>query len=563
MKNMLFRIIFFSLLASVGLFALPHAIESMIQKSGIAKKDLSIYIKEIGTDAKIVASLNSKTLRTPASVMKVLTTYAALTKLGFSYRWPTKFYYTGRLQNGKLSGDLIVQAFGDPTLHEKDLTHIISMLHVKGITSIQGNIIIDRSYFNVGNKNCSGFDKNLYSAYNAMPDAMMFSERISTVCVVPNKNKIYPKYGDKSYAIVDQLKRVNKPCRGRYAWPRVSIDNSTNIPAVILKGKISKRCGKRNICKVLTKPYRTFYYALTNKMRENHIRFNGRLHLKKVPPHAKRLFTHYSQTLEKIISKTAKKSNNLYARHLLLLLGAKVYGAPATLSKGRKAVWQILSSRMGYGLGRFKIDNGSGLSRSAKLSAKGLVRVLEDAHKTYGKRWMQTLSIAGVDGTIKKRFRGSVVQNRAWMKTGTLKHVKNIAGYVKSRSGKWYVLSILVNSKKSKYRGAKLQNEMIKWLVNGTQKSSVAHRMKKHKAKRAKHGVDYASKRYYVQVGSFKRKPHQKYLQKLSRLGLPYVVKRSKIYKVLVGPYKKSSTAHRILKKVKRSVNKSAFITKL
>jgi D-alanyl-D-alanine carboxypeptidase/D-alanyl-D-alanine-endopeptidase (penicillin-binding protein 4) len=495
--------------------------------------------------------------------MKVLTTYAALTKLGFSYRWPTKFYYTGRLQNGKLSGDLIVQAFGDPTLHEKDLTHIISMLHVKGITSIQGNIIIDRSYFNVGNKNCSGFDKNLYSAYNAMPDAMMFSERISTVCVVPNKNKIYPKYGDKSYAIVDQLKRVNKPCRGRYAWPRVSIDNSTNIPAVILKGKISKRCGKRNICKVLTKPYRTFYYALTNKMRENHIRFNGRLHLKKVPPHAKRLFTHYSQTLEKIISKTAKKSNNLYARHLLLLLGAKVYGAPATLSKGRKAVWQILSSRMGYGLGRFKIDNGSGLSRSAKLSAKGLVRVLEDAHKTYGKRWMQTLSIAGVDGTIKKRFRGSVVQNRAWMKTGTLKHVKNIAGYVKSRSGKWYVLSILVNSKKSKYRGAKLQNEMIKWLVNGTQKSSVAHRMKKHKAKRAKHGVDYASKRYYVQVGSFKRKPHQKYLQKLSRLGLPYVVKRSKIYKVLVGPYKKSSTAHRILKKVKRSVNKSAFITKL
>jgi len=88
---------------------------------------------------------------------------------------------------------------------------------------------------------------------------------------------------------------------------------------------------------------------------------------------------------------------------------------------------------------------------------------------------MNTLSIAGVDGTIKKRFRGTIVKNHAWMKTGTLKRVKNIGGYVKSKIGKLYTVVILVNSKKGNWRASQLQNIIIKWLVayQGTNISSV------------------------------------------------------------------------------------------
>jgi D-alanyl-D-alanine carboxypeptidase/D-alanyl-D-alanine-endopeptidase (penicillin-binding protein 4) len=364
-----------------------------------------------------------------------------------------------------LHGDLIIKGFGDPTLASKDLESMVQHISTYGIHTIKGNIVIDRSYFNVGTQDSSQFDENPYSPYNAMPDAMMFNERVSTICVTPNKNSIVKKIADESYTILNRLKPVNKPCKGRYSWPGINIDKSKVMPVVMLQGKISKRCGTRNICKVITKPYRSFYYALKDKLKEKGIEVEGRLQLAKVPTSARIFFTHYSRSLEKIISKTAKKSNNLYARHLLLFLGAKQYGAPATLDKGRRAVEYILRSKGSLGFDRLKIDNGSGLSRSAEITAKLLADMYDNAYEHYGERWMATLSIAGVDGTIKKRFRGTPVKNRAWMKTGTLKRVKNIGGYVKSKSGKLYTVVILVNTKRGNWRASALENDIIKWVV--------------------------------------------------------------------------------------------------
>ncbi len=447
------------------LYALPQGIEEAIAKSTIPKDDISIYIKEID-NSHLLASLYENRSRTPASVIKVLSTYAAILKLGFDYRFPTQFYIQGVISHGVLEGDLVVKGFGDPTLSTKDLESIVDTIASKGIQKIEGNIVIDRSFFDVGSKDSSRFDENPYSPYNAMPDAMMFNERVSTICVAPNKNSITKKTADESYTILNRLKLVNKPCRGKYSWPGIKIDKSKVTPVVMLQGKISKRCGSRNICKVITKPYKSFYYALKDKLKERGIAIESRLKLAKVPKTATILFTHYSQPLEKIISKTAKKSNNLYARHLLLFLGAKQYGAPATLDKGRRAVEYILRSKGALGSGTLQIDNGSGLSRSAKITAKLLADMYEDAYRRYGERWMNTLSIAGVDGTIKKRFRGTVVKNRAWMKTGTLKRVKNIGGYVKSKAGKLYTVVILVNTKRGNWRASALQNDIIKWLVN-------------------------------------------------------------------------------------------------
>jgi len=445
--------------------ALPNEVQNFINNSTIKSEDVSIYIKEVGRKNPLI-SLNADKSHTPASVIKVLSTYASLLKLGFDYRIPTKFYVAGSVRQGILYGDIVVKGFGDPTLDSKDLDEIVKKIYAKGIRKITGNIIIDRSYFRVGTKDNSGFDENKYSPYNAMPDAMMFNERISTICVTPNQNKVLKKTADNSYRLINKLQRVNKPCRGRYSWPGVRIDTSSAVPSVLLQGKISKKCGKRNICKVITKPYKSFYYAFKEKLNKEGIRVKGNMRLRKVPSHAKLLLIHYSDTLEKIVARTAKKSNNLYARHLLLTLGAKMYGAPATVTKGRRAVESILRSRGALGFGNLKIDNGSGLSRTAKITAKLLSGMFEHAYKKYAERWAQTLSIAGIDGTIKRRFKGTIVKNRAWMKTGTLKRVKNIGGYVKSKSGKLYTAVILVQSNRGNWRASKLQNDIIKWLVN-------------------------------------------------------------------------------------------------
>ncbi len=592
------QIILWYFALSLYLYALPSGIEAQIKKSGISKKDISIYIKEVGTEGRVIASLNADKTRTPASVIKVLPTYAAILKLGFDYRWPTQFYTTGSLQNGVLRGDLYVKGFGDPTLGAKDLDSIVENIKAKGIRKITGNIVIDRTYFDVGSKNNSGFDQHTFSPYNAMPDAMMFNERISTICVTPNKNNVRKKYVDGSYKVRNNLQRVNKPCRGRYSWPAVKIDKSQVVPEVILKGKISKRCGKRNICKVITKPYKSFYYAFKDALKKSGVEVAGTMRLNKISPNANILFTHYSTSLEKIISKTAKKSNNLYARHLLLLLGAKVYGAPATVEKGRKAVEYILRSKGALSRGTLKIDNGSGLSRSAKMSAKILADMYDNAYGRYGQRWMNTLSIAGVDGTIKKRFRGTVVKKRAWMKTGTLKRVKNIGGYVKSRQGRLYTVVILVNTNQGRWKAAKLQNDIMIWLVKykgrGTarvnkeviktvakkestqkplwdMKTKAPLKQKKSPSKKTnvkkttisqkqKSHISTPSGKYFIQAGSFSHAPNTTYLSSIESLGLPYKVRHETRYKVLVGAYKSEKSARIALKKVRKHINAGAFL---
>jgi len=473
-------LIIFVTFFTVSSYALPHKVQSFINSSTIKPKDISIYIKEVGQDNALV-SYNAKKAHTPASVIKVLSTYASLLKLGFDYRFPTKFYTTGIFRNGVVYGDIIVKGYGDPTLDSNDLDKIVKKLYDKGMRKITGHIIIDRSYFRVGTKDSSGFDENRYSPYNAMPDAMMFNERISTICVAPNKDIVYKKTVDGSYKLINKLKRVNKPCKGRYSWPSVRIDKSKVAPTVLLQGKISNKCGKRNICKVITKPYKSFYYAFKEKLNKKGIEIKGDMRLRRVPSQAKLLLTHYSDTLEKIVSKTAKKSNNLYARHLLLTLGAKTYGAPATLTKGRRAVESILRNKGALGFGSLEIDNGSGLSRTAKITAQLLAGMFEHAYIKYAERWAQTLSIAGIDGTIKKRFRGTVVKKRAWMKTGTLNRVKNIGGYVKSKSGKLYAVVILVQSNRGNWRASKLQNDIIKWLVNYKGYSKPIHTAKNTK----------------------------------------------------------------------------------
>lgn len=577
------KILLVTILLSLWLHAMPQAIVEYIRQSGIAKKDISIYIKEAGRGGKVVASLNAEKTRIPASVIKVMTTYAAVLKLGFDYRWPTKFYTRGTLKNGVLHGDLLIKGFGDPTLNDRDLTKIVSYIRAEGIERITGNIIIDRSYFKVGNKDNSGFDKHTYSAYNAMPDAMMFNERVSTICVTPNKKSAYKKNSDGSYKLINQLQYVNKPCKGRYSWPGVRIEKNEVMSKVILKGKISKRCGKRNICKVITKPCKSFYYALKAKLQSEGVKVGGTLKLERIPQGARDLFTYYSRSLEKIISKTAKKSNNLYARQLLLLLGAKVYGAPATMGKGRSAIEQILSSNGALGKGVLRIDNGSGLSRVAKLNAKLLAHMFDNAYDRYGSRWMQTLSIAGVDGTIKRRFRHTVVKKRAWMKTGTVNRVKNIGGYVKNKKGKLYTVVILVNSPKSRYRGAKLQNQIMAWLVKTSAKPSrkspakimqtkkpvaqkitvknIFSELKTNAASESKEVSSSFPQKYYVQVGSFSSAPNKKYLNDIKSFGLAYKVLRGKSYKVLVGPYENEKNARKVLARVQKSLNKKAFIS--
>ncbi len=176
----LFSILLFSLQLSAR--SVPDGLAQRLISIPLDKNNYSIHIQAVNSSYPLV-SWKSHKKRVPASVIKLLTTYSSLLSLGYDYRWETKFYHTGRIKNGILRGNLIVKASGDPTLDNEDLDDIVSQIKNAGIRRIVGNIVIDRSLFKVPTKNNSGFDKNIYSPYNAMPDAMMFNQRKSTVCV--------------------------------------------------------------------------------------------------------------------------------------------------------------------------------------------------------------------------------------------------------------------------------------------------------------------------------------------------------------------------------------------
>ena len=448
--------------------AIPPELEMEISDIPLNPNSYSIHIQSIHAQTPLV-SWQTHRQRTPASVIKLLTTYAGLLKLGFDYRWETKFYHTGQIKNGILYGDIYVKASGNPVLETNNVYEIASHIKSAGIRKIKGNIIIDRSIFKVARKNNSGFDENVYSPYNAMPDAIMFNKRQSTICITPRSKraKVTKDVPDQSYKVVNKLRMANGSCRGSRSWPKVKIKtNNAGRSTLFLTGKLSKRCGARKVCKVVSMPHRAFYYALKNILKNEGVAFTGTLKLKKVPKKAKYLFSHYSDSLESVISTIAKKSDNLMARQLMLTLGATQFSPPSTLYKSRKAVENILNKYHILEQGKIYIDNGSGLSRRAKLTAKSLANLLDHGYKNYGQRWMNTLSIAGIDGTIRRRFQNSTVYGKAWMKTGTIKKVKNIAGYVQGASGETYVVVVLVNDSYSRKYGAKLANRVIEWVAN-------------------------------------------------------------------------------------------------
>ncbi len=460
MRYMLLVFVF----VSFGLAALPEAISNMLNANKLDPAQVSILIKELKS-GKTIASLNSEQSRVPASVMKILTTYSALLELGTDFRWPTKFYYTGRFSKGIINGDLAIEAFGDPTLSTRDLYRIAKRLRHFGVRKITGNMIIDRSFFATDEKVSSGFDRNKYSEYNAMPDALMLNDHLSKIIVASKNGKIvaYKSIPGDEYDIINNMHSTSGPCRGKNSWPYLSVKTSNGKPAVVFSGTISTRCPKRAIYKLLTHSHESFYHAFAAALKQAGISFDGQMVLERIPKGAKAWRIHHSKPLLQIVAKTNKKSNNLYARHIFLLVGAQMEGAPATEAKGAKAVQSILSSR-GIWDDRIRINNGCGLSRSSRITARALVDVLEDAYRQYGKRWLNALSIAGKDGTIKRRFRRSVAKDRAWMKTGTLNNAKNIAGYVRGRSGKMYVLTILYNGRE-KWKASSLQNQIIEWLA--------------------------------------------------------------------------------------------------
>ena len=443
---------------------LPADIVSKLRATGARENGVSVYVQDVNSPKPLLA-YQDNTARVPASVMKLITSYAALGILGPNYRWPLDVFTRGTIRNGTLQGDLIIKGYGSPEFKTADLRKVLKGIRQKGIRNISGRVVFDNSYFNAPRQSAGSFDGRALSHYNAKPDALLFNERLSSfhVSARGKRVKVTTSTPASNLKIVNRIRKTRRGCR-----PRMSVSHRGSQTVVTFSGRFSRRCGTRTYTKVVSAPANMIFGAMrTYWKRDVGGNFNARFAMGRVPAGVRPLLRSYSRTLAQILPTIDKDSNNVMARQLLLTIGAKISGGVGTERNGANAIGSWLASR-GLHFPELRIENGSGLSRTARISARHLGDLLVDAYRSpYRNYLMQSLAVAGVDGTMKRRLKGTRVRGRGFFKTGTLRDVRSIAGYVKASDGKTYVMAILHNDPRARRRSLVAHDKLIEWVYDG------------------------------------------------------------------------------------------------
>lgn len=392
---------------------LPDNIASSLRLRGLSEQNMGAYVRPVNGGQPLLVAY-ADTPRNPASTMKLVTTYSALGVLGPDYRWPTEIYTSGSVAGDTLQGDVAIKGYGNPDFREGDFRQLLQTLRARGIRNIAGNFIIDKTYFNVPFQ--AAIDANTDAAYNAQPEALLYNERGSC------------------YEMRNKAGQIQRVCP---VAPRNASDLSANLFGDFWKIWVGEMGG----------------------------RLNGAMQVRPTPQGAQLVHTHYSAPLRNIIVEINKDSNNVMARQLLLTMGAKQHGAPGTTQKGAAAVGQFLESR-GLRFSSLKIENGSGLSRVERISTREMGEMLVDIYNSpFRSDLMNSMGVLGVDGTVKNRLKN--LAGRGKFKTGTLRDVRALAGYLTTANGQPYVVAILHNDGSIRATAKEAHDDLVEWVYYG------------------------------------------------------------------------------------------------
>jgi len=448
--------------------SLPPPVSQILAAQGLPDTALSVAVIDAQT-GRLLFSQNPEAPRSPASTLKVVTTFAALDLLGPSFTWHTRALIRGEFDDGVLHGDLILQGGGDPYMTLERWWSFAHALRARGLTTIAGDIIIDDTAFSLPPEDPGEFDGRPNRPYNLVPDALMVNFQSIEFRVVPDANarrvNVIANPAPANLTIENRVRLAAGRCGG--AAGRVDFEVANDRwDDVVFKGALSPHCAEREFTRVLLQPATYAFGTFVALWRESGGEFSGKLRVEAAPADTHVLLSFDSLSLGEIVRLTNKFSSNLMARHLLLTMGQERSGSPATLEKGAAAIadWSAANR---FDLQGVDIGNGSGLSRSTRISALQLARILNAAyHSRYAPEFLASLPLAGVDGTLRSRMR-SAPAGAVRLKTGHLDGVSGVAGYVTAGSGKTYVLVSLVNHSRADFgAGEPVHAELVNWILD-------------------------------------------------------------------------------------------------
>ena len=462
MKNLL--IIGLSWLSFCAHAELPATVVDALKMAGIPQQSVALYVQAVEGKSPVLSHNADKSMN-PASVMKLVTTNAALDVLSPTYRWKTEVYRDGNLINGVLQGNLVIKGYGDPSFKAQEFWRLLMSLQQLGIKQINGDLIIDKSYFakNVGNRKT--FDDEPWRAYNAEPSAFLVNGRNTSFKFSATETgvNVSQEFELPEVQIVNKMKLAQGGCgewRSRFGY---TVKPEESGAMVTFSGTFSPACEERYLELSVFDDKKYAFYSFKKLWKELGGSFNGKLKVQDTPASAVKVLEQLSEPLGYVLRDINKWSNNLMARQLLLTIAAEKLSPPATEANGEKAIKSWLSAK-GLNFKELVIENGSGLSRVERISAEHLGQMLVNAyHSPVMPELMASLPILSHDGTIKKRLVNSQSNGRAHLKTGSIDGVSAIAGYVLDANNHRHVLVMLVNHTEAA-ASKNAQDALIEWV---------------------------------------------------------------------------------------------------
>ncbi|MCC7001149.1 MAG: D-alanyl-D-alanine carboxypeptidase/D-alanyl-D-alanine-endopeptidase [Gemmatimonadaceae bacterium] len=429
------------------------------------------------TTGDTLYSRNAGKLFMPASNQKLLTGATALAQLGADYRYTTRLLGASAPVEGVLTGDLVVDAAGDPTWSDSlsggdvlvPMRAFADSLAARGVREVSGRLIRGGDHFPDSTLGYGWAWDDLDYSYSAPVDELFFNEGYARVTVYggatagapvtlrTSPSRAVPQVGAVSVITADTG-------RSRVQWVG---DVRGTRPMLTLTGSVRPR-DSVTVEVALRDPAGAWLDAFQEVLRERGIAVRGGVESKLVADTTglSVLATRQSPPLRAVLARFEKPSQNQLGELLFKTLGREKTGV-GTADSGRVVVERQLLA-WGADSAGFAVRDGSGLSRHDYITPETIVRVLDAMrrHPDFAV-FYESLPIAGVDGTIERRMRGTPAQGNLRAKTGTLDKARALSGYVTTADGRMLLVSMLANNHVAPNREVeRVQDAIVVWLAS-------------------------------------------------------------------------------------------------
>jgi D-alanyl-D-alanine carboxypeptidase/D-alanyl-D-alanine-endopeptidase (penicillin-binding protein 4) len=443
---------------------LPTAVSVALARAGVPASAFSALVVPVngaGGDRlrhRADASVN------PASVMKLVTTYAAIDLLGPDFTWNTRFYTDGEMHQGVLNGHVYVRGGGDPKLVLERIQAAFIALQNQGVRVIAGDMVLDNSDFELPDTDPGAFDGESLRPYNATPDALLLNFKSVVLTFLPDPSTGLAQVRSEpplAGLAVDAAVPLSRGACGDWRSGLQARFDDAN--AIRFGGAFPLSCGERVWPVAYQQPKSYATRTMEGLWRASGGAITGTVRTGLTPPGARLLYQATSLPLADIITDVNQWSNNVMAQQVFLTLGRLsptqvlsesrladrlALQRPARFEHSREVIARWWRRTFGSAHAVPVMDNGAGLSRSESITPDALANLLRHAARhPQGERFVQSLAVAGVSGTTARMAQAplSAARGNAWLKTGTLRDVSGIAGYVNAANGARYVVVGFIN----------------------------------------------------------------------------------------------------------------------